>query len=202
MWRACRRSGGRNRLAVRPAAVLIGALLLWAPATWAQSIPFDTQRSRLGFEIHTRLGQRIEGVFPRFEGWISVLPDGRHQVHLRLFTQYVEIPGRPRYTGWMRGEDFFDAQRHPLVEFDSVPIPADLVHSGGPVQGMLNIKGVTFAETLHLAKPECARPGYDCDVTSRGTVLRGRYGMDKWQLALSDKVTFVLHTRLTGAPVP
>ena len=34
----------------------------------------------------------------------------------------------------------------------------------------------------------------------RGTILRGRYGMDSWQMALSDRVIFVLRTRLVGAP--
>lgn len=178
------------------------ALLAWAFPGLANKIELDQKHSRLGFEIHTRFGQRIEGVFPRFEGWITVLPDGRHQVHLRLFTQYVEIPGKPRYTGWMRGEDFFDVQRHPVVEFISQPIAPDLASTGGSVQGRLTIRGVVREETLHVAKPECDSPGYDCAVDSRGTVLRSRYGMDKWQLALGDRVTFVLHTRLSGAPVP
>lgn len=165
----------------------------------AQPLLFDTARSRIGFEIQTRFGQRIEGVFPRFEGRIEVLPDGRHQVQLRLFTQYVEIPGKPRYTSWMRGPDFFDVTQHPVVSFDSVPLSPELVNTGGPVQGVLSIRGVERAETLRLAKPECDRPGYDCDVSSRGVVLRGHYGMDKWQIALSDRVTFLFHTRLVEA---
>jgi polyisoprenoid-binding protein YceI len=28
----------------------------------------DTQRSQIGFEVRTRFGQRIEGLFPHFEG--------------------------------------------------------------------------------------------------------------------------------------
>ncbi|MBN8797963.1 MAG: polyisoprenoid-binding protein, partial [Stenotrophomonas nitritireducens] len=64
----------------------------------------------------------------------------------------------------------------------------------------LTIRGISRREVLHLEEPECARPGYDCDLVSRGTVLRGRYGMDSWQIALSDRVTFILRTRLVGAP--
>ncbi len=162
----------------------------------------DTQRSQLGFEVRTRLGQRIEGRFPHFEGRIEVLSDGRHQVHLKMYTRSVEIPGKSRYTGWMRGEDFFDASRHPVVEFDSIPYPPEQVEQGGDIQGRLMLRGVSHPETLRVEKPECARPGYDCDVVSRGTVLRGRYGMDSWQLALSDRVTFVLRARLSEAPKP
>ncbi|KLD77974.1 polyisoprenoid-binding protein [Xanthomonas hyacinthi] len=163
---------------------------------------FDPAQSRFGFEIRTRFGQRIEGFFPRFEGTVEMLPDGRHQVRLRLFTAYVQIPGKPRYSDWMRGEDFFDAARFPAVSFDSQPLSPQLLISGGALAGTLSIRGVSHAETLTVMPAGCARPGYDCDVISRGTVLRGRYGMDKWDLALSDRVTFVLRARLMGADAP
>lgn len=189
---------------------LVGGLLAMAAASACAEPPvpagkvmeLDTARSRFGFEIRTRLGQRIEGVFPRFEGRIQVLADGRHQVHLRMFSRYVEIPGKARYTGWMRGEEFFDADRHPVVEFDSTPYWPELVEEGGGIQGRLVLRGVSHPETLQVEPAKCARPGYDCDVVSRGNVQRGRYGMDSWQLALSDRVTFVLHARLNEAVKP
>ena len=172
------------------------------PAPTSHALAFDTASSRFGFEIRTRLGQRMEGVFPRFEGNIEVLSDGRHQVHLRMFTRYVEIPGKPRYTGWMRGEEFFDSARYPVVEFDSLPYWPEVVEKGGSIEGRLILRGVSHPETLRVEPPACARAGYDCDVVSRGTVQRGRYGMDSWQLALSDRVTFVLRARLSEAPKP
>lgn len=162
----------------------------------------DTARSQFGFEIRTRFGQKVEGVFPRFDAWTTQLPDGRHQVRLRMYAQYVEIPEKPRYTAWMRGEDFFDVARYPLVEYESDPYWPEVILNGGDVQGRLTIRGISRPETLRLAKPECARPGYDCDLVSRGTILRGRYGMDSWQMALGDRVTFILRTRLLGAPQP
>ena len=64
----------------------------------------DTQRSQLEFEVRTRIGQRLQGVFPVYEGLCEVLPDGRHQVRLRLSTAAAEIPDKPRYTAWMRGD--------------------------------------------------------------------------------------------------
>nr|WP_312456997.1 YceI family protein [Stenotrophomonas pavanii] len=175
------------------------------PAVSAEAprpLRLDTQRSRIGFEVRTRFGQRIEGVFPHFEGRIEILSDGRHQVHLKMFTRSVEIPGKARYTGWMRGEEFFDAARHPVVEFDSLPYWPETVEQGGDIQGRLTLRGISHPESLRVEKAECARPGYDCDVVSRGTVQRGRYGMDSWQLALSDRVTFVLRARLSEAPKP
>jgi len=199
-----------------------GALCLalaWLPAGLAMASPrppavptlaavratplyLDPGRSQFGFEVRSRIGQRIVGTFPRFEGRIEVLSDGRHQVHLKMYTRLVEIPGKPRYTGWMRGEEFFDAGRYPVVEFDSLPYDPASVERGGDIHGRLMLRGVSHPETLRVEPAECARPGYDCDVVSRGTILRGRYGMDSWQLALSDRVTFVLRARLSEAPKP
>ena len=201
----------RRSRCLLPVLLAIGPA--WATVPPATTLPavvaegprvmfLDTQHSRIGFEVRTRFGQRIEGVFPRFEGRIEILSDGRHQVHLKMFTRSVVIPGKDRYTGWMRGEEFFDAGRHPVVEFDSLPYWPDTVADGGDIDGRLTLRGVSHPETLRVEKAECARPGYDCDVVSRGTVQRGRYGMDSWQLALSDRVTFVLRARLSEAPKP
>lgn len=195
----------RRRLSPALCTALLSLCLLpgWGSAQAPPLSPgehaLDPAQSRFGFEIRTRFGQRIEGFFPRFEGTVEMLPDGRHQVRLRLFTAYVQIPGKPRYSGWMRGEDFFDAERFPTVSFDSQPFSPQLLTTGGALVGTLSIRGVGHTETLTMMPSACSRPGYDCDVISRGTVLRGRYGMDKWDLALSDRVTFVLRARLTGA---
>ncbi|WP_312708868.1 YceI family protein [Stenotrophomonas sp.] len=167
-----------------------------------RALSLDLERSQIGFEVRSRLGQRIEGVFPHFEGRVEVLSDGRHQVHLKMFTRTVEIPGKERYTGWMRGPEFFDAGHYPFVEFDSLPYWPETVERGGEIEGRLTLRGVSHPESLKVEKAECARPGYDCDVVSRGTVQRGRYGMDSWQLALSDRVTFVLRARLSEAAKP
>ncbi|MEE7546700.1 polyisoprenoid-binding protein [Xanthomonas sp. Kuri4-1] len=177
--------------------------LAWAlPASAQRVLTMDPVQSRFGFEIRTRLGQRIEGLFPRFDGEIVVLPSGRHQVRLRMYAAQVEIPGKPRYTAWMRGADFFDVARYPVVEFDSIPYDPRVTLDGGDLVGNLTIRGITHLETLRVMPAECARPGYDCDVISRGTVLRGRYGMDNWQVALGDRVTFMLRGRLREAPTP
>ncbi len=177
--------------------------LYWAPSALAQQkLALDPARSQFGFEIRTRFGQKITGVFRQFDGEIQVLPDGRHQVRLRMYTGQVEIPGKPRYTAWMRGEDFFDVARYPVVQFDSLPYSPAVAEHGGDIVGTLTLRGVSHLETLTVMPPECHRPGYDCDVISRGTVLRGRYGMDSWQVALGDRVTFVLRARLQETPQP
>ena len=58
-----------------------------------------------------------------------------------MFTEYVEIPERPRYTAWMRGASFFDAGRHPWMEFVSDPYAPELLRTGGSLRGELTLDG-------------------------------------------------------------
>jgi polyisoprenoid-binding protein YceI len=169
-----------------------------APPRSEQIGAIDPARSSFIFEIRTRLGQRIHGVFPHLEGEVVQRPDGSHLLRLRMPTHDVNIPGRPRYTAWIRGEDFFDVENFPLVTFESEPAPPQVISAGGKVSGKLTIRGTTHAETMRLIAAECPRAGYDCDVISQGTIQRGRYGMDGWQMALGDRVTFTLRVRLTA----
>ncbi len=179
---------------------LCGLVALCVCPAWAQpSNAFDPAQSRFGFELRTRWGMKLEGIFPRFEGELRQLPDDRQQVRLRMFTKEVEIEGNPRYTEWTRGDQFFDADRYPVVSFVSRPYEEALLVSGGPLAGDLTIRGITRPKTLDLAPSTCDRPGLDCDLVAIGAVRRSDYDMDAWQLAVSDRVVFVLRARLQPA---
>lgn len=173
--------------------VLVAILAHVAPVC-AQAI--DPERSHFGFEVRTRIGQRIEGVFPRYDAEVEHLPGGYERVRIRLYTREVVIPDRPTHTRWARSDSFFDAARHPLIEFVSEPYNPQLLAAGGELDGTLTIRGISHPERLWVAEPECARPAIDCDAVVRGSVRRARYGMDNWQWALGDRVTFLLRVRL------
>lgn len=177
------------------AALLIAlptALALPAPAR-AQAI--DAANSRVEFDLRTRWGALVRGRFPRFEGRVDTLPDGRRQVRMRLSSAEVEVAGSRRYTQIARGERMFDAAGHPWIEFVSEPFAADLARSGGAMPGRLRLRGVERAEHFELRPAACARPGHDCDVLARGRVSRDDYGLSGWRLALADRVRFRLHVR-------
>jgi polyisoprenoid-binding protein YceI len=211
----------RARAAAPWLAVLLAACPAWAPAqapevapapapdpTTAASLPtpapttaLDPAHSRFGFELRTRWGQRIEGNFPRYEGSVAVLPDGRRQVRIRLATASVEVAGPERYARFARGPSFLDAERHPWVEFTSEPYAGELVRAGGPLRGTLNLHGVSRAETFVLKPSACERPAHDCDVVAHGRVDRAAYGLQTWRWAVQDDVRFNLRVRwLEGAP--
>jgi polyisoprenoid-binding protein YceI len=175
------------------------ALALLMPTAWAGQRPIDSGHSQLGFEIRTRYGQLLKGRFPVFSGYLEVLPDGRHQVSLVVDAAQAEIPGHQRYTRWLRGEDFFDARHHPQILYRSQPHLPTVAVDGGLVDGVLILRGVPGLVEMAVEPAACRRAGYDCPVSGRGTVSRAAYGMDSWQFAVSDRVTFVLQVRLAGA---
>jgi len=159
---------------------------------------FDHARSNIGFELQTRWGQRLQGVFPEYQGNVETLPDGRHRVHMALRTSSVEIVGHPNYTSFSRGDGFFDAARYPEIRFVSDPYPVALLRDGGPLRGVLEMHGVSRRQAFLVAPTpaDCARPAYDCDLQVAGSVRRGDYGIDAWQIAVRDRVRFVLRVRL------
>jgi len=182
--------------------LLCAALAVAMPVAAAGTPPavaFDTDKSWLGFEVRTRFGQSLRGEFPRYEGMVEHLPDGRHRVHLRVATGEAQIPDRPRYTSWMHGQSFFDSVRHPWMEFVSEPYAPGLLHDGGPLKGRLSLRGVSRDEELTVVPAACPRPGVDCDIQVSGAIERADYGMREWQFALTDEVRLEVRVRLRVA---
>lgn len=161
---------------------------------------FDTVHTRFAFELRTRWGQRVDGVFPRHQGALHTLPDGRMQVRIVLSTAAVEVEGSERYTEVARGDRFFDSARFPSIEFVSEPHLAELAHDGGRLRGRLTMHGVSRMETFTLSPATCSRPGHDCDVVATGVVSRGDYGLDGWRLVITDAVRFRMRVRLQDDP--
>jgi polyisoprenoid-binding protein YceI len=173
---------------------LVAVAALLPAAAGAQAL--DQARSRIDFDLQTRWGQVITGHFPRYDGEVVALPDGRHEVRIRLAATAVEVAGSRRYTRFARGERFLDAARHPWVEFRSDPYALDLLQAGGLLHGTLTMHGVSRREAFVVAPGTCARPARDCDVVAQGRVLRTDYGVESWRWALTDDVNFRLRVRV------
>jgi polyisoprenoid-binding protein YceI len=178
------------------APILCALLAAVLPAHAADAAEIDPRETRIGFTLKTRWGQVLQGRFPRYSGRIETLDDGRRRVRLSLSARDVEIVGHPNYTGMTRGRGFFEADRFPEVVFVSDPYPPALVEQGGKLGGELTIRDVSRRETFAVEAADCARPGYDCDVSANGSVRRGDYGVDRWIFAVSDHVRFSLRLRV------
>lgn len=177
-------------------ALLAAAFLASTTIRPAVAAEIDPQLSRIGFSFKTRWGQVLRGRFPKYEGRVESLDDGRERVHLRLDARAIEIVGYPSYTSITRGDGFFEADRFPEIEFVSEPYAERLTVDGGKLAGMLRIRDVRRREIFEVEPAECARPGLDCDVVTSGTVRRREYGVDRWLFAVSDVVRFQLRLRV------
>lgn len=171
------------------------ALLLAVLCGAAQAQAFDPERSRIEFDVHTRLGTPVRGSFPVFAARVDTLADGRRQVHATLDTGALRIGGSERLTRLARGPQLFDAARFPSIEFVSDPYPPALARTGGALPGRLRLHGVERRERFELAPAACDRPGHDCEILATGRVSRDDYGLDGWRWALADRVRFRLHVR-------
>jgi polyisoprenoid-binding protein YceI len=175
-------------------AWLLPVLFAACGASHAQA--FDPARSRINFDVHTRVGTAVRGQFPVFEGRVDTLADGRHQVHLRLSARDLVIGESARYTRLARGPQLFDSENHPVIEFDSDPYAPALARDGGALEGRLRMHGVEHRERFVLAPAGCDRPGVDCPILATGRVSRHDYGLDGWRWALADPVRFRIDVRL------
>lgn len=171
------------------------ATLAQEPADRETTRGFDPAHTRFRFDVRTRWGQHVGGTFPRYEGALTRLADGRQQVRVVLDSDAVQVAGPKRYGAYARGPKFFDAQRHPQIRFVSEPHAPALLRSGGRLRGTVRLHGVERIETFEVEPARCDAPGEACDVVARGSVSRGAYGMDAWKAAVSDRVLFTLRVR-------
>lgn len=173
-------------------ACLLSPLPLPAGAADGQDLVIRAPASQVGFVLRTRWGQHLEGRFPAYRGFVVAMPDGEWQVRMVLDAAQVEIIDQPRHTRVTRGEGFFHAQRWPVVEMQSDPFPSALLREGGELGGIVGIRGLRREEVFTILPAACERPLRDCPVLAEGDISRSDYGMDRWGLALGDRVRFQL----------
>ena len=189
----------------RHAGLLSLCLLLPLPSAAGDAsgrdLHIDAASSQVGFTLRTRWGQVLEGDFPAWRGMVVAMPGGERQVRMRVDAREVEIVGHPRYTRVTRDEGFFHVQRWPEMELQSDPFPPGLLLQGGELTGIVGMRGLRREEVFTIVPASCARPLRDCPVVVEGEVSRRDYGMDRWALALGDRVRFhlVLWAREPGA---
>lgn len=191
-----------GRAAAAWALAILVAAGVFAPgaapvrAAGIEATAFDAERSHVGFSVRTRWGQRLDGRFPAFDGEVRLLDGDRRQVRIALDVAGMVMDGHPRYAAFARGEGFFDAGRHPRIEFESEPYARGLLVSGGALRGTLRMRGIARDTVFAIMPTTCDDPGVGCDVVAEGIVDRTDFGMDRWRIALSDQVRFHLRMRL------
>jgi polyisoprenoid-binding protein YceI len=145
----------------------------------------DPAHSSVEFRVKHMMISTVRGRFGEFEGTIEAAPD-YHQSKVRGTVKTASIDtNEPRRDDHLRSADFFDAEHHPEVGFESTAIE----HQGKGdyrVTGNLTMHGetrpVAFEATVHGVTHD--PQGNDrVGLEVRGTISRGDFGL-RWQQAL------------------
>ncbi|HEU5362388.1 MAG TPA: YceI family protein [Gaiellaceae bacterium] len=140
----------------------------------------DPAHSSVEFRVKHMMISTVRGRFREFEGTIEAAPD-YHDSKVTGCVKTASIDtNEPRRDDHLRSEDFFDAERHPEITFESTSVE----HVDGAtyrVTGDFAMRGetrpVAFEVTVHGAHDD--RVGLE----ARATISRGDFGL-RWQQAL------------------
>lgn len=186
----------------RVCGVLAIATGLAPPPAAAEPVGYrvDPARSAAEFVVTHLAVFHAHGRFARMSGRVVV--DAAAQAG----SVDLEIPAASVSTGWtlrdafVRGENMFAADRHPVVRFRSTR----LVYADGRlarVDGELTLRGITQPVTAVVTGIACGA-GPDaraetCDAEATAAIRRSDFGMDfAWPL-IADDVDLVLRIRAT-----
>ena len=175
---------------------LAGLMALAMTARAATPEPIDPAGSRAGITVDLRVAGKVDGRFGRVEGELQPAGDGRWQVQARIDANALELDGPAWMQRSTRSPRFLDVERHPRIEFVSVPFARDLLRDGGELAGELSLRGRKRPVTFHVRPTECAAPGHDCPIRVHGIVSRRAFGMVSQRLWLRDEVGFDFQVRL------
>lgn len=181
-----RRGGWRVALACVPFAATV------AVHAQATSYRVDPARTRIEFSVLHLGVLRADGHFSQATGRIVFDPSGQSG------SIDFAVAGESVVTGWalrdafIRGENMFDVEHHPVVRFRSTRLvfeEARLVR----VDGELTLRGLTRPLSLTVGRLDCGRqaPGAaaTCAADVDGVIRRRDFGMDfAWPL-IGDEVS-------------
>jgi polyisoprenoid-binding protein YceI len=145
----------------------------------------DPAHSSVEFRVKHMMISTVRGRFGEFEATIEAAAD-YHESMVRGRVKAASIDtNEPRRDDHLRSADFFDAEQHPEITFESTGI--EHVEKGDfRVSGELTMHGEThpvqFEVTVHgVTRDPQGQDRVGLEV--RGTLSRGEFGL-RWQQAL------------------
>lgn len=178
-------------------AVLDAPPLTRADETWR----IAASRSRVEFRVRLFGVVPVAGRFPSIDGAIALDRDGdRARVAADVDARAVRMK-RPSHAAWARSPEFFDAEAHPVIRFESEPFPLARLRDGGAIQGALTVRGVTRPAAFTVENARCAAAFDDasagvarfCRVELAGAIDRSQFGMRTRGGTLANRVSLRFH---------
>lgn len=116
-------------------------IALASSLAFAAELPLDKDHASVGFSISHMVISRVQGSFTEFDGSLTVEDGVLTGAKAVIQMSSINTANRRR-DDHLRSADFFDAENHPTITFESTKI------EDGKVTGNLTIKGVTHEVVL------------------------------------------------------
>ena len=114
--------------------------------TWS----IDPTHSRVGFSSRHAMVTKVRGAFNDVSGTAQLDAEDMSRSQVRVVLQVASVDTRsPQRDAHLRSADFFDAQQHPTIEFDSTAVD-EVDENQFVVTGELTIRGVTRTISVPL----------------------------------------------------
>lgn len=167
-----------------------------APAQAApEEFTIDAAHTYPGFAVRHLGISTQRGRFDKTTGRISIDREtGQGSIEIAIETPSVST-GSPMLDGVLRGEDFFDVERHPRILFRSRDVQFE---RGTPksAKGELTLLGVTKPVTLAIEQFGCTRLPFlirtTCGADVSTTISRSAFGMGRYATFIGDEVRITI----------
>ncbi|WP_061711703.1 YceI family protein [Kocuria palustris] len=114
--------------------------------TWS----IDPTHSRVGFSSRHAMVTKVRGAFNDVSGTAQLDAEDMSRSKVRVVLSVDSVDTRsPQRDAHLRSADFFDAQQHPIIEFDSTAVD-EVDENQFIVTGELTIRGITRTISVPL----------------------------------------------------
>ena len=128
----------------------------------------DPAHAEVGFKVKHLMINNVKGTFKTFTVDVETAADDFKDAKIHFTADIASInTGNEQRDGHLKGADFFDAEKHPKITFESTH------YAGDKLEGNLTIASITKPVTLHV---------------EFGGVVKDPYGNIKAGFAVTGKI--------------
>jgi len=122
---------------------IFALVLAFSAAAHAANWKVDGSHTTVGFSV-SHLFTSVQGRFDRFDGTIVFDPEKPESAIVRATVEAASInTNNTKRDEHLRGDDFFDVEKHPTLSFESTGGVTEMKENRGKLAGNLTIHGVT-----------------------------------------------------------
>jgi polyisoprenoid-binding protein YceI len=193
----------RYAVAIRLAIFCLLASAIFPSLTPAQAPVFVISPEHSSIKFHVKASVKIAGKFDKWDAALTFTSPDETTGVLEINIQAASVDtGSGLKNGKLKGKDFFDAERNPVIMFKSTKFVQTGPHTF-EVDGDFTIRGVPNPERLTLT---VSRKGTGIDEIKGAMIFnRKSYGMNKGIpfISIADHVDVQFHLRekqVSGPP--